>query len=71
MGVCETSMPDVMAPEAHQNDRSYVRELSRPTSIQLSMVGGYTKDLKKSLNCQNWGVGACTRMGACPGQSGI
>ena len=40
-------------------------------SIEFRMVGSYTKDLKKSLNSQNWGVGACTRMGACPGQYGI
>ena len=24
MGMCETLMPDVMAPEAHQNDHSYI-----------------------------------------------
>ena len=30
--MCEPLMPDVVAPEAHQNDRSYVlRELSGPT----------------------------------------
>ena len=23
------------------------------------MVGGYTEDLKKPQNCQNWRVGAC------------
>ena len=28
MDVCETLMPDVVVPEAHQNDCSYVRELS-------------------------------------------
>ena len=50
-GVCKTLMPDVVAPEAHQNDRSYVRELSRPTfdftTQQFSMVGSCTEDLKK------------------------
>ena len=30
MVVCETLLPNVVAPEAHQNDRSYVHELSRP-----------------------------------------
>ena len=29
-GVCETLMPDVMLAEAHQNDHSYVHELSGP-----------------------------------------
>ena len=30
-GVCETLMPDVVAPEAYQNDRNYVRKVSGPT----------------------------------------
>ena len=42
----ETLIPDVMAPEAHQNNRSSVRELSGLTFDSLSMVGGYTEDLK-------------------------
>ena len=49
-GVCETLRPDVVAPEAHQNYRSYVRELSGPTfdstTQEFSMVGGYTEDFK-------------------------
>ena len=65
-GVCETLMPDVLLAKAHhRNDHSYVHELSGS-----SMVGGYTKDLNKSLNCQNWGVGTCAKMAACPGQYG-
>ena len=35
MGVCETMMTDVVVPEAHQNDRSYVHELSGPTFDSL------------------------------------
>ena len=35
------------------------------------MVGGYTEDLINQQNCQNWAVGACVGMGACPGQYGI
>ena len=31
MGVFKTLMPDVVVPEAHQNDHSYVCELSGPT----------------------------------------
>ena len=34
-------------------------------TIQFSTVGGYMKDLKNSISCQNGGVGACARMGAC------
>ena len=32
-GCCETLMPDVVPPEAHQSDHSYVHvhDLSRPT----------------------------------------
>ena len=33
--VCETLLPDVVAPEAHQNDHSYVCELSGPTFDSL------------------------------------
>ena len=27
---------------------------------KFSMVGGYTENLEKPQNCQNWGVGACS-----------
>ena len=27
---------------------------------EFSMVGGYTENLEKPQNCQNWGVGACS-----------
>ena len=66
--MCETLLPDVVASEAHQNDCSYVCELSRPTldSLRKNLHGGrlHTEDLKK---LQNWGVGACVGMGALPG----
>ena len=32
------------------------------------MVGGYTENLEKPQNCQNWGVGTCAGMGAYLGQ---
>ena len=38
---------------------------------EFCMVGGYTEDLEKPQNCQNRGVGTCSRMGVCPGQYGI
>ena len=53
MGVCETLLLGVMAPEAHQNDHSYVCELSRSTTQEFSMVGGYTEDLKKNTKLSN------------------
>ena len=61
-------MPYVASPEAYQNDRSYVRELSVLSILyaKFSMVGGYTEDLKKPR--QNWRMGACAGMGDCPGQ---
>ena len=40
----EPLMPDVAAPEAHQNDRSYLSELSEPTFDSICtnfMVGGW------------------------------
>ena len=33
--MCEPLMPDVMAPEVHQYDCSYVREFSGPTFVSL------------------------------------
>ena len=42
-GVCESLLPDVVAPEAHQNDRSFLHELSMR---KFSMVGGYTEHQK-------------------------
>ena len=51
-GVCKTLMPDVVVPEAHQNDHSYVREISGPTfdSLCSSLTWWaviYIEDLKK------------------------
>ena len=63
--------PNVMAPKVHQNDRSYVSSVDLPygfTTQEFSMVGGYTENLEKPQNCQNWGVGTCVCMGTCPGQ---
>ena len=41
-------MPDIVAPEAHPNDRSYVGELSFGFSTQdFSTVVGYIEDLRK------------------------
>ena len=63
-GVCEPLMPDVVAPKAHQNNRSYVSSGDLPSTQEFSMVGGYTGNPEKPQNCRNWGVGAC------PGQYG-
>ena len=43
MDMCETLILDAMAPEAHQNNHSSVRELSGLTFDSLS---GYTEDHK-------------------------
>ena len=73
MSVCEPLMPNVVSPKVHQNNCSY--KLSRPTfgftTREFSMVGGYMENPAKPQNCQNWGVGACSGMGACSGQYGI
>ena len=52
---------DVVLHKVHQNDCSYLRELSGLTFSALhknkfSTVGGYTEDLQKP---QNWRVGTC------------
>ena len=70
LGVCETLLPDIMAPEVYQNDHSYVREFSRPTFSSLCKNFawcGYTEDLKKPQNCLNLRVGACAGMGTSMG----
>ena len=43
--MCEPLMPDVMVPEAHPNDHSFVCELSEPTfdSLCKSLVDGRCK----------------------------
>ena len=52
-GVCETLLPDIVAPEAHQNMiAAIVRELSGPTfrSLYARILHGgqlYTEDLKQ------------------------
>ena len=33
-------------------------------------MSSYTENPEKPQNCQKWGVGACTGMGACSGQYG-
>ena len=40
-GVCETLMPDVVVPEAHQNDRSCVCELSGPHKHKTVKIEGW------------------------------
>ena len=67
-------MPDVVAPETHQNNRSYVRQLSGPTfdSLRKNLAWWAVtwRTSKNHKTCQNWGVGACMEMGTCTGQYG-
>lgn len=75
MVACETLLPDVVAPKAHQNDRSYVCELSGLTLAHYARIlhGGWLtqRASKKPTKLSNWGVGACAGMGAYPGQYGM
>ena len=58
MGVYETLMPDVMAPEAHQNNHSYVRELSGLTfdslHKNLSSWSVTRRTAKKTVKVGGW-----------------
>ena len=60
----KTLMPDVMVPEAHQNNHSYVCELSGLTfdslHNNLAWWAVTWRVSKNPQNCQNWGVGACS-----------
>ena len=59
VGMCETLMPDVLAPKA-----DLLRKI-------LAWWVVTQRTLRKPQNCQNWGVGACVGMGACLGQYGM
>ena len=54
-------------PEAHQNDRSYVHEVSGLLDLRFNMQefsmhgGGYTEDLNKPQNCQILGCAIARR----------
>ena len=67
-------MPDVVAPEGHQNDRSYVRELNGPTFNPLRKNFAWwavtRRTSKKNSKLAKLRVGACTGTGACTGQYG-
>ena len=68
--MCGTLLSDVVAPDMHQNDCSYIRELSRPTfdylCKNLAWYAVTRRTFEKTTpNCQNYEVGNC------PGQYGI
>ena len=50
MGMCETLLPDIVAPEVDQNDRSFVRELSGPTFDSQILHGGWLHRGPKELS---------------------
>ena len=49
-GVCEPLVPDFVAPEVHQSNRSYVNSADLLafgfTTREFSLVGGYTENYK-------------------------
>ena len=49
-GVCEPLMPDAVASKMQSQLSTFGF-----TTQEFSMVGGYTENLKKPQNCQNWG----------------
>ena len=59
--VCGTLLPDVVAPDTHQNDCSYVRELSGPTFDYLcknlawcGVTRSTSKKLHKTVKIRRW-----------------
>ena len=73
-GCMQILLPDVVAPEVHQNYCNYFCEQSEPTLARYARTlhgeqlhGGPLKTQK----CQNLGMGACMGMGACPRQYGL
>ena len=74
-GMSETLMLDVMVPEAHHNDHSYVHELCGLTfdsqcknSAQWTLTRTMSKKNTKTI--KNWRVGTCSGLGVCLGQYG-
>ena len=61
--MCETLLPDVVTPEVHQNDHSYVHELSGPTFNSLCKNFGLHGGSQETTKLSKWGVGACAGMG--------
>ena len=72
-GVCEPLRPDVVVPKAHENNCSYVSSADLPSNSSRKNLAwcAVTQRTLKSHNCQDWGVGTCAGMGACPGQYGM
>ena len=67
----ETLMSDVMVPEAHHNDHSYVRELCGLTyDSQCKNLAQWTLTWTISNTIKNWRVGTCSGLGASLGQYG-
>ena len=51
--VCVSLLPDVVTPEEHQNDCSYVYQFSSPTFVSLLKIGGWVLVRKWALACDN------------------
>ena len=67
-GMCEPLMLDVMAPEMHQNNRSYVRSADLPSDTLREILAWWAvtrRTLKNNKTVNIAGVGACTGMDAC------
>ena len=70
MGVYEPLIPDVVASKTQLQLCEFSGPTFRFITQEFSMVGGYTQNLKKPENYQNWRVGACSGVGAFSGQYG-
>ena len=74
-GVCKSLMPDVVAPKAHENNRSYVSSEDLPLDSlhkNLAWWGVTQRNQKnhKTVKTGGGGVGAWAGMGACLGEYG-
>ena len=48
--------------------RTIAASRSADLPSEFTMMDGYMENLEKPQNCQDWGVGTCAGMVACPGQ---
>ena len=71
-GVCKPLMPDVVLPKVHQNNNMlYVSSVDLPSDSLQKNLAWWTvtqSTSKKHKTVKKWDVGACTSLGACPGQ---
>ena len=56
-GVCELLIPDVVAPKAHQNNRSYVSSADQPSDMLCKIFAWWAVTRRTSKNHKTVKIG--------------